>query len=93
MMFSFLVPLVLMNMLIAIMSETYSRVTSNNIAADMRSIAELLYEIYELKYDKLKKINPDNVEDKFYYFFTSQALEEDDDDNEGMVGDIKDAII
>ena len=41
-MFSFLVPLVLMNMLIAIMSDSYSRVQSNAVAADARALAEML---------------------------------------------------
>ena len=35
-MFSFFVPLVLMNMLIAIMSDAYERVQANAIAADSR---------------------------------------------------------
>jgi hypothetical protein len=41
-MFSFLVPLVLMNMLIAIMSDSYARVQSNSVAADAKALAEML---------------------------------------------------
>jgi len=41
-MFSFLVPLVLMNMLIAIMSDSYARVQTNAVAADAKALAEML---------------------------------------------------
>lgn len=44
-MFTFLIPLTLMNMLIAIMSDTYARVQENAEAADTRSIAEMCHEM------------------------------------------------
>ncbi len=42
--FSFFVPLVLMNMLIAIMSDTYARVQENSIAANNRALGGMLLE-------------------------------------------------
>lgn len=47
-MFSFLVPLVLMNMLIALMADSYTRVQSNAVAADARALAEMLLEMEEV---------------------------------------------
>jgi hypothetical protein len=44
-MFTFLIPLTLMNMLIAIMSDTYARVQENAEAADTRSLAEMCHEM------------------------------------------------
>jgi hypothetical protein len=41
MMFSFLIPLVLMNMLIALMSDSYSRVQTNAVSADAAALAEM----------------------------------------------------
>lgn len=37
--FAFFIPLVLLNMLIAIMGDSYARVQANAIAADARSLA------------------------------------------------------
>lgn len=47
-MFSFLVPLVLMNMLIALMADSYTRVQSNAVAADARALADMLMEMEEV---------------------------------------------
>ena len=44
-MFTFLIPLTMMNMLIAIMSDTYARVQENAEAADTRSLAEMCHEM------------------------------------------------
>ena len=48
--FSFFIPLVLLNMLIAIMSDSYARVQNNAVAADCRALAELELELEELVY-------------------------------------------
>jgi len=48
MIFSFFVPLTLMNMLIAIMSDAYERVQSNAQAADTKILADMILEMEEL---------------------------------------------
>ena len=69
--FSFFIPLVLMNMLIAIMSNTYARVQSNSAAADARQLAEMIQEMEEVIYFFKSRINPESVVDKYNYcFFT-----------------------
>jgi len=46
--FTFFIPLTLMNMLIAIMSDTYGRVQCNAMAADARALAEMELEVEQL---------------------------------------------
>jgi ABC-type multidrug transport system fused ATPase/permease subunit len=46
--FTFFIPLLLMNMLIAIMSDAYERVQANSAAADVRSLADM-----ELEYEEV----------------------------------------
>lgn len=48
MIFTFFIPLLLMNMLIAIMSDTYSRVQANAIASDARALADMILEMEQL---------------------------------------------
>jgi len=43
--FSFFVPILLMNMIIAIMSDSYERVMANAIPADCRQLASMLVEL------------------------------------------------
>jgi hypothetical protein len=42
--FSFIIPLVLMNLLIAIMSDSYARVQENSKSADSRALANMILE-------------------------------------------------
>jgi len=46
--FTFFIPLTLMNMLIAIMSDTYGRVQGSAMAADARALAEMALEMEQL---------------------------------------------
>jgi hypothetical protein len=46
--FIFFIPLILMNMLIAIIGNTYGRVQADIEAADCRNLANLLLEVEEL---------------------------------------------
>jgi F0F1-type ATP synthase membrane subunit b/b' len=48
--FTFFIPLLLMNMLIAIMSDAYERVQSNAAAADARQLADMQLEYEEIVY-------------------------------------------
>jgi hypothetical protein len=57
-MFSFFIPLVLMNMLIALMSDSYARVQSNAASADARALAEMLQELEEVVNYILGYFNP-----------------------------------
>lgn len=43
--FSFIIPLVLMNLLIAIMSDSYARIQENSKAADARALADMEMEM------------------------------------------------
>lgn len=71
-MFSFFVPLLLMNLLIAIMSDVYERVQSNVNSADARILAEMIFEMEELvKYYK-ESIRKQSIEGEYkYIFYTS----------------------
>ena len=46
--FSFFVTLIMMNLLIAIMSDSYERVQANSLAADARILASLILEMEEI---------------------------------------------
>jgi hypothetical protein len=46
--FSFVVPLVMMNLLIAIISDSYAVITSNQVSTNSRSLAEMLLEMEQL---------------------------------------------
>jgi len=67
--FSFFVPLVLMNMLIAIMSDVYERVQSNAAAADARQLAEMIHEMEELVMFWRQTIRRQEVKDAYSYCF------------------------
>src|ERR1700761_1861799 len=45
--FAFFIPLTLMNMLIAIMSDVYQRVQENAVSADAKSLADMTLEMEE----------------------------------------------
>jgi len=61
MIFSLFIPLILMNMLIAIMSDCYERVQSNAVAADFKALAGMLLEQEELAYWYYSKFKPTKV--------------------------------
>ena len=92
--FSFFIPLVLMNMLIALMSDSYTRVQTNAIAADCRALAELELELEELVYFFYTIFSPSRLENRFYYSFCTQVNDGEDDDEgwEGTVGQLKSTI-
>lgn len=59
--FSFLIPLVLMNMIIALMGDSYTRVQTNAIAADARALADMLFELEEVVHSLLKIFSPNHL--------------------------------
>lgn len=80
-------------MLIAIMSDSYSRVQTNAIAADARALAEMEKEMEEVVQYILQFINPNAIKDEFYYCFTTQVNDGDDEEDwEGAVGQLKKTI-
>ncbi len=91
--FSFFIPLVLLNMLIALMSDSYARVQTNAVAADCRALAQLELELEELVYFFYSIWKPHLIENKYYYCFCTMINDGDDEDSwEGTVGQLKDAI-
>jgi hypothetical protein len=46
--FSFFIPILLLNMLIAIMSDSYEKVMANRVPADCRQLASMLLEMEEI---------------------------------------------
>jgi len=62
-----------MNMLIALMADSYTRVQTNAIAADCRALAELELELEELVYFFYTIFKPSLLENKFYYSFCTQV--------------------
>lgn len=88
--FTFFIPLLLMNMLIAIMSDSYARVQANIISANARSIASMVLEMEEI----VHFFKPSEQKENSYYFlfFTAQQGEGDGGDSgewEGVVGSLK----
>jgi len=94
MIFTFFIPLLLMNLLIAIMSDTYSRVQSNAISSDARALAEMILEMEELY--RFFGVRSDATQEKnqsYFLFFTEWlGVGEDEDVWEGMVGSLKSVI-
>ena len=80
-------------MLIALMSDSYSRVQTNAVAADASALAEMEAEMEEVVSFLAEKFKPGMVKQGFYYFFVTQCNDGGDDgDWEGMVGQLKDTI-
>ena len=69
--FSFFIPLVLMNMLIAIMGDSYSRVQENSIAADTRGLGSMLLEMEEVVHFLCRRLFPSLKTDTYYFCFKS----------------------
>lgn len=93
--FSFFIPLMLLNMLIAIMSDVYERVQSNVTSADARSLAEMILEMEELVYLFKSIFSPNSVKPSYFYcFYVIPASQDSDNNNEwtGMVGELKNTI-
>lgn len=77
-MFTFFIPLTLMNMLIAIMSDTYARVQEGAASADARSLAEMELEMEEMTRFFFLVIRPSKVESEYQYsFYTKEMTKED----------------
>jgi len=73
--FSFFIPLTLMNMLIAIMADAYERVQSNAISADAKQLAEMEHEYEELMRVLLLVFKPQVIKQNLQYlFFTRSSL-------------------
>mmetsp|Transcript_22378 Transcript_22378/g.16861 ORF Transcript_22378/g.16861 Transcript_22378/m.16861 type:complete len:123 (+) Transcript_22378:2239-2607(+) len=80
--FSFFIPLLLMNMLIAIMSSAYERIQENSEAADARMLAELQLEYEEIITFFVKQ--SDKVRHYFLFFSEEQEAEQDEDSLESV---------
>ena len=82
-----------MNMLIAIMSDSYARVQTNSAAADAKSLAEMLGEIEEITNYFLSIFRPSLTENKYYFCFSTNPNDgEDEAAWEGTVGQLKNTI-
>jgi hypothetical protein len=99
MLFTFMIPLTMMNLLIAIMSDSYARVTENAVAADSRSLADMILETEQLVFYYKKYFNPDSVKSEFYFLFYTMAIdkqeeeESDSDDGAQNIEDIKSQLV
>ena len=82
-----------MNMLIALMADSYARVQTNAASADARALAEMLKEMDEVVQFLYKIFKPLALKDTFYYCFQTQVNDADgDEDWEGTVGQLKRTI-
>jgi len=73
--FSFFIPLLLMNMLIAIMSSAYERIQENSEAADARMLAELQLEYEEV----ITYFVRQGQRVRHYFLFFSQVQEAEEE--------------
>ncbi len=90
--FLFFIPLVLMNMLIAIMSDAYERVQSNAQSADSKILADMILEMEELtRFFKNKFGSGIDDEAKQYMIFsrTRESSGSGGEGWEGMTGELK----
>ena len=87
MIFSFLIPMVLMNMMIALMGDSYTRVQNNAIAADTRALCVMQLDLDEFIH-LIKKIKRSpQVNATYYYCFHTSINDADKaEDWEGTVG-------
>ena len=82
-----------MNMLIALMGDSYTRVQTNAIAADARALAEMELETEMIMLFLYNLFRPEKSETNFYYCFQTSVNDRDgDDDWEGTVGQLKRTI-
>ena len=82
-----------MNMIIALMGDSYTRVQTNAIAADARALSEMLYELEEVVHSILKIFKPSALKNEFYFCFQTQINDADgEEDWEGTVGQLKRTI-
>jgi len=98
MLFTFMIPLTMMNLLIAIMSDSYARVTENAVAADSRSLADMILETEQLVFYYKKYFNPDSVKSEFYFLFYTMAIDKQEeeaetDDSSQNIEDIKSQLV
>lgn len=77
-MFTFFIPLTLMNMLIAIMSDTYGRVQGNVQAADARAIAEMMLEMEQVARFVFLIFAPSKTTSEYSYCFYVKEYTKDD---------------
>jgi uncharacterized membrane protein len=71
--FTFFIPLLLMNMLIAIMSDAYERVQANSAAADARSLADMELEYEELIYFFQTRFGTAKIDNLYSYIFFTKS--------------------
>jgi len=67
-----------MNMLIAIMSDTYGRVQENSASADARSLAEMMHELEEITRIFTFKFKGSMVGSAYKFSFFTKAVTEED---------------
>jgi len=69
--FSFFIPILLLNMLIAIMSDSYERVMANKIPADCRQLASMLLEMEQIVNYFNIKLRGKNIENDYKFIIYS----------------------
>ena len=84
MIFSFFIPLVMMNLLIAIMSDSYARIQENAVVTDARSLAGMILETEQLVYYYKLYISPESVKSSYYFLFYSKEITNEGDDSTEM---------
>jgi hypothetical protein len=91
-MFSFFVTLLLMNVLIAIMGDTYGRVQSNIVSADLKIVTSLILEYEEINalFRASKTLKPYEA---FLFLTQGKAASESDEDWLGIQGYLKNIIV
>ena len=72
--FAFMLTLLMMNLLIAIMSEIVGKVHENSQAADSRSLAEMLYEVENFVYFFRQTIFRRPERNSYFYCFMTEVL-------------------
>ncbi len=70
--YSFFVPILLLNMLIAIMSDSYERVMANAIPADCRQLASMLVELEQIMNFLSIKVKGIEIKNAFKFIIYSQ---------------------
>ena len=69
---TFIVPLVMMNLLIAIISDSYARIQANSVSANSRALAEMILEMEQIT--NLFK-SAEAVKNEYFYLFYTEEVD------------------
>jgi hypothetical protein len=92
---TFIVPLVMMNLLIALISDSYATIQANQVSTNTRSLAEMLLEMEQITNLFKRVFSPDSVKNEYMYMFYTEELDTSEkvEDMAVSIGEIESMLI